>query len=226
MIKQLNKVILITNQNYFLAAFHPLWYLLLSIITLPMFLNILLDLTLRITGVLLLPKVGGFWSYILFYFCKGKCFSGKLFLTSLHRRPYKHAISFLEWPIGERLNAHSDFGVFWREPCQHATHAVPLWRLTCIHAIISRSPWVHGSVAPDKRHCQQWTSLLFCGFLPNPFIQHLFLWRTSREFVKTNLYPLSLISLRYAVCLTGCWLIIGRCVGACQRSNCAEERWP
>ena len=68
--------------------------------------------------------------------------------------------------IGERLNAHSNFCVFWREPCQHATHAVPAWRLTCIHAIVSRSPWVHGSVAPDKRHCQQWMSLLFCGYLP------------------------------------------------------------
>ena len=35
-----------------------------------------------------------------------------------------------------------------------------------------------------------------------------------------------LISLRYAVCSTGRWSIIGRCVGACQRSNCAEERRP
>ena len=31
----------------------------------------------------------------------------------------------------------------------------------------------------------------FCGFLPNPFIQDLFFWRTSQEFVKTDLYPLS-----------------------------------
>ena len=64
-----------------------------------------------------------------------------------------------------------------------------------IYAIVSRSPWVHGSVAPDKRHCQQWMSSLFCGFLPHPFIQDLFLWRTSQEFVKTDLHPLSLISL-------------------------------
>ena len=122
--------------------------------------------------------------------------------------------------------AAAAFCVFWREHCQHAMHAVPLWCLTCIHAIVSRSPWVHGLVAPDKRHCQQWTSSLFCGFLPNPFIHDLFLWHTSQEFVKTDLYPLSLIPLRYAVCLTGCWSIIGRCVGACQWSNCAEERQP
>ena len=35
-----------------------------------------------------------------------------------------------------------------------------------------------------------------------------------------------LISLRYAICSTGRWLIIGRCVGACQLSSCAEERRP
>ena len=133
-----------------------------------------------------------------------------------HRRPYKHAF-FLERPIGERLNAHSDFCVFWREPCQHTTHGVLSWRLTCIHAIVSRSPWGHGSVAPDKRHCQQ--SSLFCGLLSNPVIQELFLQRTSQEFVKTDLCPLSLISLQYAVCSTGRWSIIGRCVGGCQRSN-------
>ena len=121
---------------------------------------------------------------------------------------------------------------FGREPCQHVTRDVPLGWLTCIRASVSRSPWGHGSVAPDKRHCQQWTSWLFCGFLPNPFIQDLFLWRTSQEFVKTDLhvYPLSLISVRYAVCSIGRWSIlhvhVGRCLGACQRSNCAEERRP
>ena len=55
---------------------------------------------------------------------------------------------FLERPIRECLNAHSNFCVFWREPCQHATHGVPSWRLTCIHTIVSRSPWGHGLVAP------------------------------------------------------------------------------
>ena len=82
--------------------------------------------------------------------------------------------------------------------CQHGMHGVPSWHLTLIHAIVSRSSWGHGSVASDKRHCQQWTSSLFCGFLPNPFIQGLFLWRTSQEFVKTDLYPLSLIF--FSVC--------------------------
>ena len=35
--------------------------------------------------------------------------------------------------------------------------ALSMWRLTCtcIHAIVFRCPWVHGSVAPENRHCQQ-----------------------------------------------------------------------
>ena len=92
-------------------------------------------------------------------------------LTSSHRMPYvhakmtfKHAFRFLRvWP-----------GAL---PTCHA------WR-----AIVSRSPWGYGSVAPDSRHCKQWMSSLF---LPNPFIQDLFLWHTSQEIVKTDLYPLS-----------------------------------
>ena len=107
--------------------------------------------------------------------------------------------------------------------------AVTLCRMTCIHANVSRSPRGHGSVAQDKRHCRQWMSSLFplfSGFLPNPFIHDLFLWRTSQEFIKTDLYPLSFMSLRYAVCSTGRWLIIGHWFGACQRSSCVEERRP
>ena len=69
-----------------------------------------------------------------------------------------------------------------------------LCRMTCIHASVSRSPRGHGSVAPDKRHCHQWMSSLFCGFLLNPFIHDLFLWRASQEFVKTDLYPLFFVS--------------------------------
>ena len=121
-------------------------------------------------------------------------------LTSSHRRI--NTIFWGERRIGEHLNAHSYFCVFW-EPCQHVTHGVPSWHLTCIHAIVSRSPWGHGSVAPDLRHCQQWIPLSkTCSFeVP----------------AKMDLYPIVFdLSLWYAVCLTGCWSIIGRCVGACQ----------
>ena len=131
----------------------------------------------------------------------------------------------LERPIREHLNTHSDFCVFWREPCQHATHGVPSWHLTCIHAIVSLSPWGHGSVGPRQKALPAMNEFtLLWIFCLSPFIQDPFLWRTSQDFVKTDLYPLSLISLWYSVCSTGCWSIIGRCIGACQRSNCAEGK--
>ena len=141
-------------------------------------------------------------------------------LTNSHRRPYKHAILF--GMADRRASKRSFWFLCFGEPCQHATRGVPSWCLTCIHAIISRSPWVHGS--PGQKALQAMNEFTLFGFLPNPFIQDLFLWRSSQEFVKTDLYPLSLISLWYAVCSTGRWSIIGHCIRACQRSNCAEER--
>ena len=54
----------------------------------------------------------------------------------------------------------------------------------------------------------------FCSFLPNPFIEHLFCWRSSHGFVKTDLYPLYrgiLIDVRdmsFRPC--ACWRV-GRC---------------
>ena len=139
-----------------------------------------------------------------------KCLNLKLqkdeSLTSSHRMPFKPAI-FFQPPIGRHLNTHSVFCEFGQQTCQHATRGRDIVQDTCIHASVSLSPRGHGSVAPDKRHCRQWMSSLFYGFLPNPFIQDLFLWRTSQEFVKTDLYPLSLMSLRYAICLTGRWLL-------------------
>ena len=35
----------------------------------------------------------------------------------------------------------------------------------------------------------EWVHSL-CWYLPNPFIEHLFFWRSSQGFVKTDLYPL------------------------------------
>ena len=142
------------------------------------------------------------------------------FPTSSHRRPYKHAISlgtadrrafqrFLCVLVGALSTRHP-----WR-----AIVALDLYT----HNRFSESmgSWFGG---PGQKALQAMNKFTLFGFLPNPFIQDLFLWRTSQEFVKTDLYPWSLISLRYAICSTGRWLIIGRCVGACQRSNCAEER--
>ena len=96
------------------------------------------------------------------------------------------------------LNTHSDFCVCGRETCQHATHGVPSWRLTCIHAIVSRSPWGSRLGGLGQKALQTMNEFTlfadFCRFLPNPFIQDLFLWHTSQEFVKRPL-----ISLRYGL---------------------------
>ena len=76
---------------------------------------------------------------------------------------------FFRPPVGQRVNAHSVFWEFCRKSCQHATRGCDKRWMTCIHAGVSRSPREHASVPPDKRHCRQWMSSLFCGFLPNPF---------------------------------------------------------
>ena len=69
----------------------------------------------------------------------------------------------------------------------------------------------------------EWVHSL-CWYLPNPFIEHLFFWRSSHGFVKTDLYPLYrglLIYVRDTVFST-CRPLLR----ACQRSNFAEERQP
>ena len=107
-------------------------------------------------------------------------------LTPSLRRPCIHAI-FFRPPVGQRVNTHSVFWEFFRKPCQHATRGCDKRWMTCIHAGVSRSPREHASVPPDKRHCCQWMSSLFCGFLPNPFIHDLFCWSSRHKFVKTDL---------------------------------------
>ena len=109
-----------------------------------------------------------------------------LALTPSLRRPFKPA-NFFRPPVGQRVNTHSVFWEFCRKPCQHATRGCDKRWMTCIHIGVSRSPMEHASVPPDKRHCRQWMSSLFCGFLPNPFIHDLFCWSSRHKFVKTDL---------------------------------------
>ena len=92
-------------------------------------------------------------------------------LTSSHQRLCIYAKIL---PINRRTS-HSDFCVCGRETCQHTMHGVPSWR-----------PW-----GPRQKALQTMNEFTLCWFLPNPFIQDLFLWHTSQEFVKTDLYPLS-----------------------------------
>ena len=98
-----------------------------------------------------------------------------------------YTCNFFRPPVGQRVNTHSVLESFFRKPCQHATRGCDKRWMTCIHAGVSRSPREHASVPPDKRHCHQWMSSLFCGFLPNPFIHDLFCWSSRHKFVKTDL---------------------------------------
>ena len=107
-------------------------------------------------------------------------------LTPLLRRPYIHKKKKFRPPVGQRVNTHSIFWEFCRKPCQHATRGCDKRWMTCIHAGVSWSPREHAPVPPDKRHCHQWMSSLFCGFLPNPFIHDLFCWSSRHKFVKTD----------------------------------------
>ena len=87
------------------------------------------------------------------------------------------------------------FGEFCRGPYQHATHGVLSWRLTCIHAIVSRSPLGHGWVAPDKRHCKQRTSSLFLW---------IFAWFTTMLYFSAMLKKktLHLVENNHYICVS------------------------
>ena len=63
----------------------------------------------------------------------------------------------------------------------------------------------------------------------NPFIEHLFFWRSSQGFVKTDLYPLYqglLIYVQDTVFSALRWSTCRPLLRACQWSNFAEERRP
>ena len=68
-------------------------------------------------------------------------------------------------PVGEHLYTHCDFCVFCWKTGKHATCGVSLWRLTCIHAIVSRSPWESRLGGPRQKALQAMnTFTLFVDF--------------------------------------------------------------
>ena len=75
---------------------------------------------------------------------------------------------FFQPPIGGRLNTLFCF-LRVLPGAVSTRHMWPWYVQDDVYTSVSRSPRGHGSVAPDKRHCRQWMSSLFCGFLPNPF---------------------------------------------------------
>ena len=120
-------------------------------------------------------------------------------LTSSHRMPYKPANICWDGRSASVLTRIPFFCKFGREPCQHAPRGVTLCGMMCIHTQVFlgdrrdtvRWPRTKGTAVNEWVH----SFVDFCL----PFIHDLFLWRTSQEFVKTDLYPLSLMSLRVAV---------------------------
>ena len=122
-----------------------------------------------------------------------QCYKSYLHISQLVNPFASEAVytcNFFSTACRTACNTHSVFWEFFRKPCQHATRGCDKRWMTCIHAGFSRSPREHASVPPDKRHCRQWMSSLFCGFLPNPFIHDLFCWSSRHKFVKTDLYSI------------------------------------
>ncbi len=79
-----------------------------------------------------------------------------------------------------------------------------------------RCPRTKGTAVNEWVH-----SLVDFCLIPYPWP---FCWHSSHKFVKTDLYPLSLMSLRNAVCLTRCRLINDRCFGTCGRKTSAIQK--
>ena len=111
-------------------------------------------------------------------------------LTSSHRMPYKrahfcwdgdrwasiHAFRFLCF-AGRLVNMP-------RVACHHGYWRVYTPSFLGVPGVTVGWPQTKGTASNERVH-------FFFEFLPNPFIQDLCLWRTSQEFVKTDLYPLS-----------------------------------
>ena len=133
-------------------------------------------------------------------------------------------------PIGERLNMH-----FWFVACSGGWLVnTPLvawhksgWRVYT-HLLLGVNSTTGKRFRKIGTANNEWVHYL-CWYLPNLFIEHLFFWRSSHGFVKTDLYPLYrglLIYVRDTVFSTLRWSTYRPLLRACQRSNVAEERRP
>ena len=150
-------------------------------------------------------------------------------LSSSRRRPCKHAKKHLCRRSESVLTCIPIFASFagWLVNTPHVARCCCGWRVYTqsflgVHGVTVGWLRTNGTANNERVHS-------ICWFLPNPFIEDLFFWRSSQGFVKTDLYPLSrglLISVQYAVCSTRRWSMCRPLFGACQWSNFAEERRP
>ena len=112
-------------------------------------------------------------------------------LTSSHRMPYKPT-NFC-WD-GRSVSVYTRIPIFVcfagrlvntpHMACHHGGWRVYTPSFLGVPGVTVGCPRTKCTASNERVHS-------FCGFLPNPFIQDLCLWRTSQEFVKTDLYPLS-----------------------------------
>ena len=113
------------------------------------------------------------------YGCKGASRRQRDYLTSSHWMPYKPT-NFCWHGRSVSVYTRIPIFVFCRKTCNHATHGVPSWRLTCIHAMACHHddwhvytpsflgapgvtvgwPRTKGTASNERVHS-------FCGFLSN-----------------------------------------------------------
>ena len=98
------------------------------------------------------------------------------YIRATEQRASKHAFRFL-FSAGRLANTPC-------VACHHGGWHVYTPSFLRVHGVTVGWPRTNGTANNERVHC-------FCWFLPNPFIQDMCLWRTSQEFVKTDLYPLS-----------------------------------
>ena len=112
-------------------------------------------------------------------------------LTSSHRMPYVQAKIL---PIDNRRTFKHTFRFLRVWPgalsTRHVCHcASDVWRVYTqlflgVRGVTVLLPRTEGTANNEWVHS-------LCWFLPNTFIQDLFLWHTSQDIVKMDLYPLS-----------------------------------
>ena len=99
------------------------------------------------------------------------------YFHATERRASKHTFWFLCVSAGRLVNMP-------HVACHHGDRCVYTPSFLRVPGVTVGWPRTEVTANNERIHS-------FCGFLPNPFIQDLCLWRTSQEFVKTDLYLLS-----------------------------------
>ena len=125
----------------------------------------------------------------------------------------KHAFRFLRVSPGALSTRH-----MW-----HAIVLPDVYTRICFSE--SMGSWFGGPRQKALQTMNEFTLFVDFCLIPLSKTCSLYQPRNCKDgFISIVTRPL--ISLRYAVCLTRRWSIIGHCVGACQWSSCAEERRP